>query len=241
MKYIYYILAIIIISSVGIAYSTHEKFSANDDYAVIINDKVISPSEFKKRYDQSKEYLDRGEFINSIIMKELFIQEAKKIGIDRDESFRQSIQNYYEQSLTKILLDRKFNELTVNVRDEEIDRCLDLSGRKISITLKIHSITNEKDDVETKLVDIFDNFSSEIKLSLLPMAVGEEVKVRMNQDEVVIHLDSVGLKAEPISMALQRDEAAKFIGEYKREEAIKAWMDGLREKSSVTINKSKTL
>ena len=50
------------------------------------------------------------------------------MGIDQEEDFRHSIQNFYEQSLTKILLERKYDSFESNPSRQEIDRFLELES-----------------------------------------------------------------------------------------------------------------
>ena len=63
-----------------------------------------------------KEYLDR------FIEKEILIQEAQRQGLDREKDFMRSIENYWEQVLLKLLLQRKSKEISnlVHVYDNEI-------------------------------------------------------------------------------------------------------------------------
>jgi hypothetical protein len=79
--------------------------------AIIINDKVITLDEFAGMKPSHDEH--RADFINSLIARELLIQEAQRTGIDKEENFRRSLQGFYEQSLVKVLMDRKLTLLSI--------------------------------------------------------------------------------------------------------------------------------
>ncbi len=71
----------------------------------------------------------KSDCVNSLITKELLLQESQREGIDKEESFRESIQNFYEQSLIKLLIDRKFASLHVTVSDEDVNRYIALMNK----------------------------------------------------------------------------------------------------------------
>ena len=108
MRYIYYIIIILLGLSAIIGYELRGKLSSPKEAAIVVNGKTITVEEFS-RVCSSKptDSGDKNDFINSLITKELLIQESQREGIDREESFRRSIQNYYEQSLIKLLMDEE--------------------------------------------------------------------------------------------------------------------------------------
>jgi len=71
-----------------------------------------------KREDGRREYIDR------LLEKEILLQEAQRQGLDREGDFMKSIENYWEQALLKLLLQRKSSELSglVNVDEDEIKK-----------------------------------------------------------------------------------------------------------------------
>jgi len=74
--------------------------------------------------DGRREYLDR------LIEKEILLQEAQRQGLDREKDFIKSIENYWEQALLKLLLERKSKEISgrVHVYDNEIEEYYKNSG-----------------------------------------------------------------------------------------------------------------
>jgi hypothetical protein len=65
----------------------------------------------------------RSAFIDYLIQKELMIQEAARLKLDRKEAFVRTIQNYWESTLIRHLLDLKTEEFKkmILVTEEEID------------------------------------------------------------------------------------------------------------------------
>jgi len=91
--------------------------------AIKINDVEISAVEFNAAYDAlSKlkgETLPRQEFLDTYISRKLILLEAEKLGLDKDPQFLQDLQIFWEQSLLKLMLSRKINELSLPIRVEE--------------------------------------------------------------------------------------------------------------------------
>jgi len=64
----------------------------------------------------------RGKYLDRLLEKEMLIQEAQHLGLDREKDFMKSIENYWEQALLKLLLERKSREISGQIRvyDNEI-------------------------------------------------------------------------------------------------------------------------
>jgi len=136
MKYIYYIVIILLVISVIIGYELIGNRNITGEPAIVINDRTITSTEFERLYSQRQPHgQSKTDFINSLITKELLIQESREIGIDKDESFRKSIQNYYEQSLIKLLIDRKISSLKPTDIDDEFIKCVNAFNKKFHITV----------------------------------------------------------------------------------------------------------
>lgn len=83
--------------------------------------------EFKNApYDETallKTERGRKVYLDSVVEKEVLLQEAQRQGIDREKDFMKSIENYWEQALLRILLERKSKEISglTHVYDSEIE------------------------------------------------------------------------------------------------------------------------
>ena len=82
--------------------------------------------ELLKTEEGREEYLDR------LLEKEILLQEAQRQGLDRERDFMKSIENYWEQALLKLLLERKSREISGQIRvyDNEIQEYYRGSGER---------------------------------------------------------------------------------------------------------------
>jgi hypothetical protein len=249
MKYIYYIIFIACALSAGIIFLIQSKPIDNNtpEFAIAINDRIISIYDFKNRSSLCPPHISKDEFIESVVVKELLIQEARKLGIDKEESFRLSIQDFYEQSLTKILLERKYNELKGTQTTQKTDRYLDLLGREISLSLISPNSapdaeqTPSEHDEQSLLTDRFDNLSTDLKMKLLSLQPGEQTgPLKIFGKNLIIRLNSIGEKSKSAVTDTPRSDIDKIIDEYNKELSLQKWLDELREKSSIRINKDIT-
>ena len=95
-----------------------------------INDFQLTKNEFQKKLIKELEYSNtykttseaKNKFLQSIIKKELLIQEAKKMGVDKQKEFMSAIERYWEATLIKHLMETKNREIlqTTSVSENEI-------------------------------------------------------------------------------------------------------------------------
>jgi len=104
-----------------------------------------------------KEYMDR------LLEKEILLQEAQGLGLDRERDFMKSIEKYWEQALLKLLLERKSKEISglVHVYDNEIDEYYRNSGERLSFS-------RVKDDIrriirQKKETEAMDSWAEELR------------------------------------------------------------------------------
>jgi len=64
-------------------------------------------------------------FLEGLIKKELLIQEAKRLELDREEKFVRAIERYWESTLIRDLMEMKGKEISkrILISQEEIDAC----------------------------------------------------------------------------------------------------------------------
>jgi len=84
----------------------------------------ITKSEFEKEFKKlnsskpdTKEA--RKEFIDNIVNRKLILKEAETKNLDKDPAFLDEVQDFWEQSLLKIVIDRKAKELFMNIKISE--------------------------------------------------------------------------------------------------------------------------
>lgn len=99
------------------------------DAAAKINDYVLSKKEFQTQLVRELEYDNtykataqaKQDFLKSIIERELLTQEAKKMGLDRDKKFITAIENYWQATLIKHLIETKNKEILKMISVSEAD------------------------------------------------------------------------------------------------------------------------
>ncbi len=241
MKYIYYILGFLLIVSVLMGIELKSKKIINKDVAIIINDRIITSDELKSLYEnqqpckQSKE-----EFINSLITKELLIQESKKLGIDKEESFRSSIQNFYEQSLIKQLIDRKISSTSVTISEEEVNNYVKLMNKKYHVSIFTFNSPEEAEKISflhgEKRVLLFDDMSEEIKEKIMNLNPGENtLPIRSGDKYIVIRIDKIEeLKGITLDEK-ERENIKNMLIDEKKKNLINDWISSMRAKAKIEI------
>ncbi len=107
-----------------------DKSKQKGDVIAIINDFHLSIDEFEQQLAAELEFdkefkitqKAKKEFLDELIKKELLIQEAKKLKLDRKKKFIQAIERYWESTLIRDLIDLKGAEIDKHtlVSQEEI-------------------------------------------------------------------------------------------------------------------------
>ncbi len=82
--------------------------------------KLAGEIEMEKDFKLTREAKDG--FLNELIRKELLIQEAKKLNLDKEEKFIRAIERYWESTLIRDLMEKKAEEInkTILISQEEI-------------------------------------------------------------------------------------------------------------------------
>ena len=242
MKYIYYIIGIMVVFSGMTAYGLFNTRVEISKPFLSVNDRIISEAEFDTALKRKPSYMSREQFAESLIDKQLLIQEAIRREINTEESFRSSVENFYEQSLVKILLDRKLDSIIVDVTNEEMKKYEELVQSKVVLTKIIYPTlkdmqekTNETvQDLETDFV----NLSDDLKFVLLFLQPGESSKPRKKGMEgVMIYTLKEIRKIEKTDTEKIEEFNAKkvslFIQDKKKEELLDEWTDSIRKSAEI--------
>ena len=134
-------LALILIIPFFFACSGNDGAST-DNVVLMVNDFKMTKDEFQTECASEMEYNDiyktseKGiqELLDCIIKKELLIQEAKRLGIDKDDKFIAAIEKYWEATLIKLLIERK---------NQEIQNTTMVSEKEIKERYEAHKLKNE--------------------------------------------------------------------------------------------------
>lgn len=126
------LVAVFIITLVTI-FCLGQKGTVNSsDYAIKINDFVMTTQEFEDYFKKTNvsgqdSSEARKDALDMLISKKLILQEAEKIGLHQGKEFLEALEMYYEQLLFKLIIEKKSEELgpKVEVSEREIRRLYD--------------------------------------------------------------------------------------------------------------------
>ncbi|MCD4718869.1 MAG: hypothetical protein K8S13_03290 [Desulfobacula sp.] len=240
MKYVYYIIAIMIVFSGLAAYGLFNTRVEISKPFLSINDRIISEDEFEKMsHAKTSHVMSREQFIESVITKQLLIQEAIRMDINKEESFRQSVENFYEQSLIKILLDRKWDSLVVDVTNDEIAKYEALIQNRLFFTKMIYPSLKDaqKRTNETieKLEADFIDLSDDLKFMVLNLNIGESSKLKKTNFGIFVYmLDDIQKKEDPGKKEeFDIKRVSLFIQDKKKEQLLAQWTDTIRQTAEI--------
>ena len=97
-----------------------------DDYNLTIDEfqyQLAAELEMDEDFKLSNEV--KKEFLEGLIKKEILIQEAKRLKLDRKEKFIRTIERYWESTLIRDLVEMKGAEISnrILISEEEIEAC----------------------------------------------------------------------------------------------------------------------
>ena len=95
-----------------------------NDYNLTLGEfqsKMAGEIEMEKDFKLTREARDG--FLDEIIRKELLIQEAKKLNLDKEEKFIRALERYWESTLIRDLMEKKGEEINkrILISQEEIE------------------------------------------------------------------------------------------------------------------------
>ena len=242
MKYLYYILAIVVAATLlSLFFLWPEQEVDGKDPLFTINGQKYTRESITSQYSKFGYHSDnKSEMIDTAISRELLIQEAQKQAIDRESSFRASLKNYYENGLIKILLDRKNDTLQIDISDADIDRYISFLNTLVSFT-RLDKIP-ESDDEAAKTTGVsttslFDDLAIPVRLLLASLSPGSfKIKFDTGNEQYAIRLDKIEPVVTEKAQAPDREEIGLLLSEYRREQIIKEWYGDLRNQASITIH-----
>lgn len=240
MKYIYYIVIIVLGISVIIGYELTGSRNITEEAAIVINDRTITSAEFERLYSQQQHGQSKTDFINSLITKELLIQESRKLGIDKDEAFRRSIQNFYEQSLIKLLIDRKISSLNTADINDEFLQFINAFNKKFHVTVFSFDTPDQASKGNygkgEKRIALLDELSADIRKSVIRSEAGKIIGPLKSGDKyLVVRLDKIETDPSCLPSEHDKEHIRAMLSEEKKEKIINEWMSDLREKAKIKI------
>jgi hypothetical protein len=151
------------------------------------------------------------------------------------------VQNFYEQSLIKLLMERRYATLPAAATEAELARFRQLAGRKLHLAIADYpsrkAATGQHPAQERITVIPFEDLAGELKAALLAVEVGTATTPLMAGDHYQTYRIA-SLEEDPSlgSPPLPPAEAKDLIHQYKREKAMSDWLAGLREGAAIAIH-----
>lgn len=230
----------IMVTAAGVVlFMKNQEVAPLKDYAIRVNERYIPTSVVERFRKYSLDHVEADEeCINSIITEEVLLQEALRQKLDQEESFRVAVKRFYEQSLVKTLLDSKLQSLHHDATQEEIDAYLALLNKIVNISLlPVHepgaevAASEKVDDINTS----FQNLALAARMSLLFLKEGETTSpVDFFNSRYIIRLNSISA-GDGAQSEVSHDKVKDLISEYRREEALRQWINGLVQAADVEI------
>jgi hypothetical protein len=144
--------------------------------AIRIGDIPITVQEFNEAFEEGRfQYgveFSRKDFLDSYIAKKLILKEAEDLRLDHDPQILKSLQIFWEQTLLKLALARKINEVTVPIQitDEEIygfyedNQEEDFAGKEFSEVREEIKLLIFRQKQQRALLDWTDNLNKKKKI-----------------------------------------------------------------------------
>ncbi|MEN8190185.1 MAG: hypothetical protein ABFS19_10090 [Thermodesulfobacteriota bacterium] len=235
MKYLITILLFAIgVTLLTVFLFTAEDSSVTDDVVLTVNDHHFSREDLEEKHLLLNDNDNDVDRYRPLINRELLIQEAQRQGIDTEESFRQALKNYYEQSLVKILTDRQYESLTVKVDPARIDRYLSRYGKQFVFTV-ING--NQKDvDSESSQEILFDELPTPLAILLFDKEPGQIVQWQDTGNSMdKIRLERIEELDGSSSTLPSRESVQLLLAEDQKEQMISGWIQELSTNASIII------
>lgn len=88
-----------------------------------INNYEITPEEFEEQFKESPYARDntleaRKDFLKVLIGRKLILQDAQAKGLDKEKEFLKMIERFWEQSLLKLALQTKSQEIALSAQEK---------------------------------------------------------------------------------------------------------------------------
>ena len=242
MKYLLTILAIICIASLVTLISIWpDKQKKPAEIAVTINGQQIGQADLAVETAQTGYHQEsKADMLDSLITRELLLQEAQRQKIDKEENFRKALKTFYEQSLIKILMDRQYSTIKVDVTEAEVNRYLSFFGKtvaftRLSVSSKPPYEPTSQEGIQTEV--LFDDLADSLKLLIANLEPGQHtLKFDTGSEQYAIRLDHVTPASSVGSYTPDRKVVRKILEESKKQQQITSWLSDLRSKASITIN-----
>ena len=171
------------------------------------------------------------------VTRQILVQEAQRIGIDKEDSFRKSLKEYYEQSLVRVLTDRKLDEIKVTITEEDIDRYLSRFGHIYTFTRFPVENGKVQEDSGHQSTVLFDELSVTLRLLIADLNPGDSAKqFETGTETSQIRIDKIVAADIPETKQVDRNRVREQLENYQRSFEIDRWINALQKKHDKQTN-----
>jgi len=235
-----------------------------------IDNYKMSITDYKDRVDflLTSKYLAvepneaKEELLDELIVKNVLLQEAQDRDLDKQKPFMREIERYWGQSLIKLLLKRRSEELSegIVIDDTEVNSVYQKMKRRILARLIMLSSQQAAQKLAKSTIDSLEAVMAELEAQVIS---GRQAEWWTLGDLPPVLEDQLfALEPGKISLPIKFDNSWVVIGVLQEEEAdlkpfakiapmiksdllkqkiniqLEAWIKDLKEDVSVTINDS---
>ena len=241
MKYIFYILGIIVLMTCALwAVSLRGLGQSPGEDALIVNERVIPFDKLQQRWQQKPyHFSDQQEFIDDQVLRELLIQQAITAGIAEEDSFRQQVQEYFEQSLVSTLLDRKMLEQAIEPTEQELTTFRNVQRLHYQLTLlRYDDYQQALDNINAKPQALSDDYSAlteTIKVRLLSLGTGEiSPPFVAGSDYLRIRIEQAENVQPPANITVSDAQLRQQLQYLQQQKQLEDWLLQIRRQAKIS-------
>ena len=239
MKYIYYIIGVSVVLTLGLVLRLSGVKVEVSDPALVINDRVISTTELSE-FAQVGSYHSKGEgFLDAVITRELLIQGAIAQGIHTEEAFRKSVEAFYEQSLVKAMVDRKLQSLSPDVTEEMVSKYIAMCPKSVRYTKTVYESEEgfEKGEPQssTQQEHDFEDLSEALQFDLFSIEPGDSTPPERSNEGLVVYRLDAAVDSETPGTVPDDDQVMAMLIDQSRNAMFDTWLNDVRQKAHIEV------
>ncbi len=246
MKYIYFILGIILLISCAYGVISYKgSGEPPGENALVVNERVIPFAELQQMWQQKPyHYRDQNEFIDDLVLREVLIQEAINGGIADEDQFKRLIKDFFEQSLVKTLLDRKQLEQPIELSEPDLANFRKAQHLRYRLTLLRYQSYQQalagEAAQEQQLIEDFVVLPEALQVRLLSMRSGElSTPFADGADYVRIQIDQIDKLPQLQESVISDDELRQHLHYLLQQKILEEWILRVREQAIVRYPQQK--
>jgi len=216
---------------------------APDEKSVVlkVNDSTITSSMLEKsEKNRPSHHENREEFINSVVIEQLLLQEAQRQKIDQEPAFREAIKTYYEQSLIKILLERQDQSIDDTVSEEEIDLFLSYFGKTITFSIAQGTGDHIAPEIDWSASNTQKERFGDLSTTMQPLLVGLQpgdtrAVFDTGNEWFAVRVENITQESKSDPKTMPRETARSIIRAEKREQQLNSWINKMVSGADISI------